>query len=136
MIIREIHAKTSRSKSQIFNYTINAYVGCAHGCRYCYARFMKRFTCNKEAWGEFVDVKINAPELLKHEILKKTSSGRVWISGVCDPYQPVERKYKLTRQCLEILVRDDWPITIQTRSGLVSRDVELLIRILIFLDVA
>src|SRR4030042_836027 len=126
MIVREIRAKTILSKSQIFDYTINPYVGCAHGCTYCYARFMKRFSGHKEPWGKFVDVKINAAELLKHEVLKKTSSGRVWMSGVCDPYQPVERKYKLTRQCLEILIYYDWPITIQTGSGLVLRDADLL----------
>lgn len=124
MIIREIHAKTILSKSQVFDYTINPYVGCKHGCTYCYARFMKRFTGHKEPWGEFVDVKINAPELLRREV-QKARPGRVWVSGVCDPYQPVEGKYELTKRCLEVLVRHDWPITVQTRSGLVSRDVEL-----------
>jgi DNA repair photolyase len=125
MIIKEINAKAILSKSQIFDYTINPYVGCAHGCTYCYARFMKRFTGHKEPWGEFVDVKINAPELLKCEIQKKTSSGRVWVSGVCDPYQPLERKYELTKRCLEILLQYGWPVTVQTRSGLVLRDMDL-----------
>ena len=124
MIIREIDAKTILSKSQVFDYTINPYVGCAHGCTYCYARFMKRFTGHKEPWGKFVDVKINAPEILKRDI-QKAPTGRVWVSGVCDPYQPVERKYELTKRCLEILIQHDWPITVQTRSGLVSRDVDL-----------
>ena len=124
MIIREITAKTILSKSRIFDYAINPYVGCAHGCTYCYARFMKRYTGHKEPWGKFVDVKINAPELLKRDI-QKAPTGRVWVSGVCDPYQPVERKYELTKRCLEILIQHDWPITVQTRSGLVSRDVDL-----------
>ena len=124
MIIREIDAKTILSKSQVFDYTINPYVGCAHGCTYCYARFMKRFTGHKEPWGKFVDVKINAPELLKRDI-QKAPTDRVWVSGVCDPYQPVERKYELTKRCLEILIQHGWPITVQTRSGLVSRDVDL-----------
>ena len=60
MIIREIQAKNILSKSQIYDYTINAYVGCTHACVYCYARFMKRFTGHLEPWGKFVDVKVNA----------------------------------------------------------------------------
>jgi len=86
---------------------------------------MKRFTGHTEPWGEFVDVKINAAELLEKEI-KKKKRGRVWISGVCDPYQPLEKKYRLTGMCLEILVREKWPVTIQTRSPLILRDINLL----------
>lgn len=85
---------------------------------------MKRFTGHSEPWGQFVDVKVNAAELLKREIVRK-SPGRVWISGVCDPYQPVEKKYRLTRMCLEILLRHDWSVTVQTKSPLVLRDVDL-----------
>jgi len=125
MIVREIRPRSILSKSRVFDYVINPYTGCQYGCTYCYARFMKRFTGHKEAWGEFVDVKINAPERLQQEIPKK-SSGRVWISGVCDPYQPLEKRYEITRKCLEILVQHDWPITIQTKSALVLRDLKIL----------
>jgi DNA repair photolyase len=125
MIIKETHPKTILSDSQIYPYVINAYTGCQHDCSYCYARFMKRFTGHTEPWGQFVDVKIDAPELLRREITRKKPD-RVWISGVCDPYQPLEAKYKLTRQCLEILVQNDWPVTVQTRSPLVLRDLDLL----------
>jgi len=125
MIVKEIYAKTILSKSKVSDYTINPYVGCEHGCTYCYARFMKRFTGHKEKWGSFVDVKINAARLLQREIEKKRS-GRVWISGVCDPYQPIEKRYELTRRCLEILSKHRWPVTIQTKSPLVNRDLELL----------
>jgi len=124
MIIREINSRSILSKSKVFDYVVNPYIGCQHGCTYCYARFMKRFTGHKERWGEFVDVKINAPDLLRREI-EKVPPGRVWVSGVCDPYQPVEETHELTRKCLEILVRHDWPITIQTKSPLVLRDVDL-----------
>jgi DNA repair photolyase len=124
MIVKEICAKTILSKSKVLDYTINPYVGCEHGCTYCYARFMKRFTGHKERWGEFVDVKVNAPSLLQREI-KKKRAGRVWISGICDPYQPLEKKYELTRGCLEILSRHGWPVTIQTKSPLLLRDIEL-----------
>ena len=86
---------------------------------------MKRVTGHKEPWGEFVDVKINAAELLRGEIRKKKRD-RVWISGVCDPYQPLEAHYRLTRQCLEILAHNNWPVIIQTRSPLVLRDIDII----------
>ncbi len=127
MQIKEVKAKSILSTSQVSDYAMNPYVGCQHACVYCYAKFMKRFTGHKEEWGAFVDVKVNAPELLTREVLKK-KVGRVWISGVCDPYQPLERKYRLTRRCLEILVRNDWPIRVQTKSPLVLRDIEILRR--------
>ncbi len=124
MIVNEVLAKTILSVSQIYDYVINPYTGCQHACSYCYARFMKRFTGHKEPWGEFVDVKVNAPDLLRKEIIRK-KPGRVWVSGVCDPYQPLESKYKLTRQCLEILQQHKWPVTVQTRSPLVLRDIDI-----------
>ncbi len=127
MIIKEIQAKAILSKSQVYDYALNAYVGCGHNCVYCYARFMKRFTGHKEPWGEFVDVKINAAGLLAREIRKK-GKGTVWISGVCDAYQPLEERYVLTRRCLEILVENGWPVVIQTKSSLVLRDIKILKR--------
>ena len=125
MIVEEVYAKTILSKSKVFDYTINPYIGCEHGCTYCYARFMKRFTDHKEEWGKFVDVKVNVASLLQREI-KKKRPGIVWISGVCDPYQPLEKEYELTKRCLEILLTHGWPVTVQTKSPLVLRDVESL----------
>ena len=124
-IIREVRAKSILSRSKIYPYVVNPYTGCQHGCSYCYARFMKRVTGHREPWGEFVDVKVNAPELLRNETRRK-SRGRVWISGVCDPYQPLEEKYRLTRQCLAILIENNWPVIIQTRSPLVLRDLDII----------
>ena len=60
--------------------------------------------------------------------MKKKKVGRIWISGVCDPYQPLEKKYMITRRCLEILVEAAWPFTIQTKSPLVLRDLEIIKR--------
>ena len=125
MIVKEIQAKSILSLSKVYSYAINPYIGCQHSCSYCYARFMKRVTGHREPWGEFVDVKINAADLLRVETNKK-KRGRVWISGVCDPYQPLEAKYKLTRLCLEILAQNNWPVIIQTRSPLVLRDIDVL----------
>ncbi len=125
MILKEIQSKTILSKSQVYDYVINPYVGCQHACSYCYAHFMKRFTGHKEPWGQFIDVKINAADLLKAEIRKKKPA-TVWVSGVCDPYQPVERKYQLTRRCLATLAENGWPVVVQTRSALVLRDMDIL----------
>lgn len=125
LIVQEVRAKSILSRSKIYRYVVNPYTGCQHGCSYCYARFMKRVTGHREPWGDFVDVKVNAPELLRNEIRRK-SKGRVWISGVCDPYQPLEEQYQLTRQCLAILVGNNWPVIIQTRSPLVLRDLDII----------
>ena len=125
MLVKEISSKTILSNSQVYPYVINPYVGCQHACSYCYARFMKRFTGHTEPWGSFVDVKINAVELLRKDLRKK-KKGTVWVSGVCDPYQPLEAKYRLTRQCLEILAETDWSVVVQTRSPLVLRDMDIL----------
>ncbi|MHA1330928.1 MAG: radical SAM protein [Candidatus Hodarchaeales archaeon] len=127
MLIKEVYAKTILSKSKVSDYTINPYIWCEHGCTYCYARFMKRFTGHREPWSTFVDVKINAATLLNREI-KTKRLGRVWVSGVCDPYQPVEKRYRITRMCLEVLSRHDWPVTIQTKSPLVLRDLDILMQ--------
>jgi len=101
-------------------------VGCEHACKYCYADpITRRFAKHKEPWGEFVDVKINAPEILRFDIRRKKKGG-VFISSLCDPYQPLEKKYQLTRKCLEILLKNQFPIIIQTKSALIVRDLDLL----------
>ena len=125
MIVKEVLSKSILSKSQIYDYVVNPYVGCSHSCAYCYAAFMKRFTGHREKWGTFVDIKINSPALLAKEIVKKRV-GKVWVSGVCDPYQPLEEQYLLTKMCLELLVAYNWPVIIQTKSPLVLRDIEIL----------
>ncbi|MCF6157311.1 MAG: radical SAM protein [wastewater metagenome] len=127
LIIREIKVKSVLSKSRIpgIDYCVNPYTGCSHACRYCYATFMKRYTGHTEAWGDFVDVKINAPEILRKQI-KRTTRGNIIISSVTDAYQPVEAKYKLTRQCLEVLLPYQFPIDILTKSPLVLRDIGLI----------
>jgi len=111
-----------------YDYCLNPYTGCGHGCLYCYAQFMIRFSGHAgERWGSFVDVKANAPGLLLREVRRK-KRGEVLISTVTDPYQPLEEKHGLTRQCLEVLAQAQWPVTILTRSPLVCRDLELLRR--------
>ncbi len=126
-VVTEIQAKAILSKSRIHDWALNAYVGCAHNCAYCYARFMRRFTGHSEPWGRFVDVRVNAVELLEKELQKK-KKGTVWISGVCDAYQPLERDYRLSGRCLEMLVDHGWPVSVQTKSPLVLRDLDTLRR--------
>ncbi|MBI5846590.1 MAG: radical SAM protein [Nitrospirae bacterium] len=126
-IIREIQAKSILSKSGIpgTDYCINAYVGCSHACVYCYATFMKKYTGHTEPWGAFVDVKVNAAELLRKQ-LQKAKRGHVMISSVTDAYQPIEVKYRLTRQCLEILFEHQFPVGVLTKSPLVLRDLDII----------
>jgi len=126
MKVREIFSKTVLTKTAIssFDYCINPYVGCGHGCRYCYASFMKRFTGHKEPWGEFIDVKVNAPSLLRKQ-LKRAKPGIVALSTVTDPYQPLEKTYQLTRRCLEALLDRQFSVNILTRSPLCLRDIDL-----------
>lgn len=127
MIVKEIKVKTVLSKSNIYgvNYSINPYSGCSHACTYCYARFtFIHKNIDPIYWGEIVFVKINAPELLRREI-RSAKKGLILISSVTDPYQFVEKKYELTRRLLGIILRRQFPITILTKSPLVTRDIDL-----------
>lgn len=127
LVVREVRAKSILSRSGIdgISYTVNPYTGCAHACRYCYATFMKRFTGHGEPWGEFVDIKINAPDLLARQ-LPRAAHGNVILSSVTDPYQPAEARYGLTRACLEVLSKQSFPVRILTKSPLVLRDIDLI----------
>jgi len=126
--IREVQAKSILNKSKIHDYCLNPYTGCQVNCRYCYARlFMRRYSGHSEPWGAFVDVKVNAPELLRKQVVR-AKRGTVWLSSVCDPYQPLEEKYRLTRQCLAILAEARFPVNIQTKMTLVLRDLDIIER--------
>jgi len=107
------------------DYAVNPYLGCGHACAYCYARFMTRFGHAGEEWGSFVDAKVNALDRLREEAPRKRR-GRVLLSSVTDPYQPLERKYGLTRGALGILSEYGYSIDILTKSDLVLRDLDLL----------
>jgi DNA repair photolyase len=89
---------------------------------------MRRYSGHSEPWGEFVDVKINAPALLAKQIVR-AKRGTIWFASVCDPYQPLEERYALTRRLLEILVGRDFPVEIQTKSARVRRDLDVIRRI-------
>lgn len=129
MIVREIECKSVLTQSGIegVDYALNPYVGCEHGCVYCYASFMKRFTGHTEEWGTFVDVKINAAEVLARQ-MRRAKQGNIASGTVTDPYQPLEARYGTTRACLEVLADYDFPVSILTKSDLVLRDLDLLRR--------
>jgi len=123
--LRRCRTILSPSRIGSVDYSINPYVGCEHGCVYCYARFMSRLGHLGEEWGSFVDVKINAPQRLRSEASRRRR-GRVLLSSVTDPYQPVERRFGLTRRLLRILLEYGYPTVVQTKSSLVLRDLDLL----------
>lgn len=123
--IREVECRSLLNKSGLADYAVNCYAGCGHGCRYCYARFATRFSHPGEDWGGFVDVKMNARVVLEREV-KRRRTGRVFMSSVCDGWQPAESKYGLTGQCLDLLLSHGFQVTILTKNTLVLRDLNLL----------
>lgn len=125
--VGEISCKTALNRSGIegVDYAINPYIGCAHGCVYCYARFMTRWYHKGEEWGSFVSIKKSIENILKNDLLKKRK-GIILLSSVTDPYQPIEKETKLTRGLLKILSEHDFPIEILTKSSLVTRDKDIL----------
>lgn len=129
MKIREIQCKSAIGKCGFpgGGLAINPYVGCGHGCVYCYARFIKRFTGHTEEWGTFVDARVNIADILKKQLKSPRYKGeRIFIGTVTDPYQPIEKKYKLTRDILKVLMDYKNSVSILTKSDLVLRDIDLL----------
>ncbi|MBP7652424.1 radical SAM protein [Candidatus Dependentiae bacterium] len=127
MKFNEICAEKILSRTQISlaDYVINHYVGCQYSCLYCYARYSKRNLKSKRDWGSFVDIKINAPFLLEQE-LEKVKPEKVLLGSITEVYQPVEKKYELTRKILEILAEHKIKTVILTRSDLILRDIDIL----------
>lgn len=130
MAVNEIFARSILQKSGLpgVTYVINPYTGCTHGCVYCYARFMKRFTGHTKSWGTFLDAKVNAPKVLRKQLERRREPLKepVFLSSVTDPYLSVEKKYQLTRSILEVLLEHQVPISILTKSDMVLRDLDLL----------
>lgn len=126
--MKEIKAKTIITPSKIpgADFVINPYAGCLHSCVYCYAQFMKRFLNEPTEWGRFCYPKINAVELVAKEIKKIPERSSIMLSSVTDAYNPLERKYGLTRKILEILVDYNMDLNILTKSDLVLRDLDIL----------
>jgi len=113
------------TKSNIpgIDFVINPYIGCQHGCIYCYAEFMIRFTNHKgDKWGQFLDIKTFDLSKIKPQ---KYTGKKILLSSVTDPYLPLELKYRNTRKILEKLVGSGAEISILTKSKFVERDIDL-----------
>ena len=130
--VSDVNARTILTPASGFirryKFTLNPYAGCAFGCEYCYARFFVADVERRDTWGEWVAPKRNAAELLARACTsgKLRTGDAIYMSSVTDPYQPVERRLRLTRAVLETLLEHGVQprLTIQTRSPLSTRDID------------
>jgi DNA repair photolyase len=139
LTISEITAKSILRKQKkveswfVSRYGMNLYRGCSHNCAYCDGR-AEKYQVDGE-FGKDVAVKVNAIDVLKRELdparkRKPMKDGFIFVGGgVCDSYEPIELKYQLTRQALEVMSAYDFPVHMLTKSTLIERDLELLKRI-------
>ncbi len=119
----------NRVQGMDFKWSLNPYQGCVHGCHYCFAR-RYHYLMNLNADEDFSDVvfvKTNLPEVLEQQLSKPTwKRETVAIGTATDPYQPIEGKYKLTRRCLEALLKKQTPVGLVTKGTMAIRDTDLL----------
>ncbi|WP_084019807.1 SPL family radical SAM protein [Vulcanisaeta thermophila] len=127
-IVREIRVRNALNRSGLpeYDYSLNPYLGCQHGCTYCYAPEFTKGEPGKR-WGYVVYVKVNLLEVLSREV-RRFRPGIVGVSTITDPYQPVESRYRLTRGSIDILCNAGFHVSIQTKSALVIRDLDLLLK--------
>src|ERR1041385_715881 len=107
-------------------WSVNPYSGCLHACSYCYVP--DTIHAERQRWGTYVVVKRDLPTRLAQAMVKAERAGKkqtAYFSTATDPYQPAEAEHRITRRCLEVLVRRDWPIEVLSRSPLVTRDLDL-----------
>ncbi len=128
-----IHPTTILNKlereNEIFlsRYSLNPYLGCEHGCQYCYVQADRYLPFKKEKdFFRVIKVKTNAPYLLKETLSKFEGKEIICLGTFSDPYQPVEKKYNITRRLLEIFANLEFPVHIMTKSNLILRDLDLL----------
>jgi DNA repair photolyase len=130
-LLREIQVERVLMPEGRNQYYINPYVGCTIGCPFCYvidrADLSRRLDGQPQmAWGRYVDVKVNAAKILRSE-LSRFAPGIVRMSPILtDPYQPTEARFRITRQCLEVLLEAKFTPVILTRARRVLEDLDLL----------
>jgi len=124
LVVHEVESRSILNECGIDDYSFNCYTGCQHGCVYCYARFMQRFHPHEEAWGEFVDVKVNAPAIMAKQV-RRFTAGTVFTCSACDGWQAIEKHYELTQQCCKLLLDAGFSLRVLTKSELVLRDLDL-----------
>ena len=131
--VREVHATQVLIPEAPGQYYLNPYAGCMIGCPFCYVGDRADFSRSLEGlprlpWGRWVDVKVNAPAVLREEA-QRLPPGPVRLSPILtDPYQPLERRWRITRQCLEVLLEFGFSPVILTRGARVVEDLDLLAR--------
>ena len=127
MKLTEKKASTALNPSKLpgLDYALNPYRGCSHGCVYCYSSDVLRMD-NWQDWGNFVEVRKNIPVLLAKQ--KKKQAGVVGLGTVTDPYQQAEENSRITRYCLEQLATSKLSTSVQTKSDLIIRDIDILQR--------
>ena len=113
-----------------YDFTINPYSGCSFACTYCYAAFFPRDQKKRDTWGQWVSIKENAPALIARRRPGSLDGKSIYMSTVTDPYQPIERKERITRGILEELAENHRPrLVVQTRSPIATRDTDLFRKI-------
>jgi DNA repair photolyase len=128
-MVKEIIAKNAlhyHKKEFASKYDLNVYRGCGHRCKYCFAQYSHKYLESGDFFGE-IFVKINIDKALKKQFSKKSwKKEKVTICGVSDPYQPIEKKYRLMPKILKIFKRYRNPVVIITKSELILRDKKLI----------
>ncbi|MBI0583758.1 MAG: radical SAM protein [Methanomassiliicoccus sp.] len=125
VVRKECSTALSPSRLPGLDLALNPYTRCGHDCTYCYAPYIMRVSPSE--WGGKVQAKVNIPKVLAKELPRK--KGVIGLGTVTDPYQPVERELRLTRRCLEEMVKVPTKVSVLTKSDLVVRDIDLLLRI-------
>ena len=119
---RKTKSLCTPSKLPASDYVINPYVGCTHGCRYCYASFMGRFTGHSEPWGTYLEPREYESMRLPRDLRGKT----ILIGSVTDAYNPAEARFRLLPPILRALAGCEAHVEILTKSDLVLRDIDLI----------
>jgi len=127
---REVEVKSALNevRGMPFQWSLNPFLGCAHACLYCFSRAYHARYRERNVGSDFdknVEVRVNIADTLRRE-LRRPKQGSLAIGTATDPYQPIEGKYRLTRQCLEALVDHPMPTGIVTKGPLVVRDIDVL----------
>jgi len=137
-LVKYVRIRVSRAISPSglpdLDYALNPYVGCAHACIYCYARAYTRYKEVSRRWGEVVYIKENLLSILSKE-LRRYRPGKVGVSTITDAYQPIEAEEKITRRAIKMLVEHGFRVSIQTKSTLVLRDLDIISSKPAFFDV-
>ncbi|MCC6730951.1 MAG: hypothetical protein IT208_16615 [Chthonomonadales bacterium] len=128
--VTEVRCKSLLNRGTVgfAEYTLNAYLGCAFGCSFCYVPVVRdrRGQESPAPWGGWVQVKVNAPDVLRRELLRVDTGARIAIGTATDSWQPIEKRYGISRAILQELAYYPNRVSITTRSPLLLRDMDIL----------